>query len=150
VGGGMRNERISKTIAEDEGSGQKRGASFKRTRTINGEGEDEENPSEQQEDPLEDKSKKLQIFQSESKLDGAEQSMYEGGAEFASRPSKPNMALYNNDDDEDDDIRSGNFHSELREQFNNANTTKKIPGGILKNTAERPMTAGKNKEADEY
>lgn len=73
-------------------------------------------------------------------MEDYEQSMYEGGAEFASRPSK-GQPLYNNDDD--DDARSGKFHSELREQFKNANTTKKVSGGILKNPTERPGTAGK-------
>lgn len=78
-------------------------------------------------------------------------SMYEGGAEFASRPSKANNVCMNEDDDDDDDIRSGKFHTELREQFNNTKTTKKVPNGILKNTVERPMTAGqKRSNADEY
>jgi hypothetical protein len=86
--------------------------------------------------------------------------MYEGGAEFASRPSKPI-----NDEDDDDDIRSGNFHTELREQFNNAKKTKKqqqvghplnstVGGGILK-SSERPQTACKReneyqKRYDDY
>jgi hypothetical protein len=54
AGGGLRNERISKTIAEEEGSGGKRGPSFKRNRTIVDENNDEENASEEQLDPLDD------------------------------------------------------------------------------------------------
>ena len=75
-------------------------------------------------------------------MDDYEQSMYEGGADFGTRPR--GQPLYNNDDD--DDLRSGKFHSELREQFKNANTSKKVNGnGILKNGGEggRPNTAGK-------
>jgi hypothetical protein len=54
AGGGLRNERISKTIAEEEGSCGKRGPSFKRNRTIVDENNDEENASEEQLDPLDD------------------------------------------------------------------------------------------------
>ena len=80
------------------------------------------------------------MFQSESKFDDFEYSNYEGGVDVAGRPLRPHY--YN----EDDDVLSGNFHSDLKEQFQNANTAKKVGGGILKNPNSRPNTSGQNRE----
>lgn len=68
--------------------------------------------------------------------------MYEGGADVASRPSKPQ-----NFNIDDDDVRSGNFHSTLKEQFQNASTIKKINGtGILKNSTPKQQEVSKKEE----
>jgi len=86
---GVRNERISKTLAVD-GSQKK----TKRHRTMGGDEEESVNPSvnKELEDPQQpDFKKNMQIFQSESKFEDYEQySMYEGGVDVISRPSRPN------------------------------------------------------------
>ena len=84
--------------------------------------------------------KQLQIFQSESKFDDFEGSQYEGGADVISRPSRPREP-----NQEDDDVRSGNFQSELREQFLNANPAKKV-GGILKYNPGTKQEVSKQEE----
>jgi len=118
---GMRNERMVKTIA-NEGARQ----SMKRHRTVGGIEENENKVDDDENEELNqeaDFQQKLKIFQSESKFDDFNYSQYgDPNADVMSRPSRPqqlNVA-------DDDDVRSGNFHSELREQFQNVNASHKI------------------------
>lgn len=89
----------------------------------------------------------LKIFQSESRFDD-DYSQYEGGADVAGRSSRPQPHIIMNDDD---DVRSGNFHSELREQFQNANPAKKVTGGILKYSENPPKNGNdRDQKQEEY
>lgn len=67
--------------------------------------------------------------------------MYEGGADVASRPSKPHQ--FNIDDD---DVRSGNFNSTIKEQFDNATVKKVKVTGILKNPNPKEQEVSKKEE----
>lgn len=82
---GIRNERLSKTIAEEEHKKMMR----KRNNTVDHKRHGEEEHQEDEEQDQQDFKNKLQIFQSESKFDDFEGSQYEGGADVISRPSRP-------------------------------------------------------------